>query len=613
MSGVSVTSCRVWLPDIVLPAGAKLKEALAGPGGANIDHLQRKHQGLKFTVKGQPSTDLAPWRRLHVVVQGTDQRRLAKAERDLVDLCETACDVAADVLGLTDDQVQDAFDSIRVERQDADARTVAAPAPMAAFSATAPVPLGLNSIFQANLIGMSFPGPLLRQPPTLQQTSKAPVPGTTPKSTPLQRIIASPVVLQPGLGILPPGMPPHMAPLPAVPPLRQSVVRAPVPTVESVPSAEAHAEVAKLAQAWVNKGARPAETLAAGQAKRRKKAKAKVTEDPYMSAGLSAPAVEDPYMVPATVDIDPYMVPVDQEVRPTTPEKQPEAPASKTVINSPGLSTSDTVPSAAAATAKAEGMRDQTLDAAQMPPPAVPAQKKKNTQTPSETAQTPGQQTGSENEGASDDDDSESGSSDSESESDSQEEGEEEEEEDDDEEIEAPVEPEFGAKADDQQDTSDDRGKRLQLYKLGARCCGVVAHFVGGNATALPLSKRLDIDQRVRLEHCRKHLQAAGDTTTVWHLGAADPNEKAAWTALCSYFVSRKRVGLADLEGGAVYIVPPDESFLSELGLPAAAGSLAGSLLGLQVPHSEAGGGESQEAEPESQKEAAPEQTGEQK
>ena len=69
-----------------------------------------------------------------------------QAEADVVDLCETACDVAADVLGLTDDevqamcwhaflfwgnfwrlrnldenpwmQVQDAFDKIRVERQE---------------------------------------------------------------------------------------------------------------------------------------------------------------------------------------------------------------------------------------------------------------------------------------------------------------------------------------------------------------------------------------------------------------------------------------------------------------------------------------------------------------
>lgn len=162
MSGVSVTSCRVWLPDIVLAAGAKLKEALAGPGGANIDHLKRKHNGLKFSVKGQPSTDLAPWRRLHVVVQGTDQKRLAKAEKDLVDLCETACDVAADVLGLTDDQVQDAFDGIRVERQDSGARTVAAPTPMAAFasdpfhSAAAPVLLGLIVSFKRISVACHF-------------------------------------------------------------------------------------------------------------------------------------------------------------------------------------------------------------------------------------------------------------------------------------------------------------------------------------------------------------------------------------------------------------------------------------------------------------------------
>ena len=122
---------------------------------------RRKHLGAKFNVKGQPSTEPAPWRRLHVVVTclgppafklrnppppqlvwssaftcGSQvpmckclrrQRMMsrthvsplllqdllstcatcgvAEAEADVVDLCETACDVAADLLGLTDDQV----------------------------------------------------------------------------------------------------------------------------------------------------------------------------------------------------------------------------------------------------------------------------------------------------------------------------------------------------------------------------------------------------------------------------------------------------------------------------------------------------------------------------
>lgn len=41
------------------------------------------------------------------------------------------------------------------------------------------------------------------------------------------------------------------------------------------------------------------------------------------------------------------------------------------------------------------------------------------------------------------------------------------------------------------------------------------------------LHSRLDIDQRVRLEHCRKHLQWAGELTTVWNFALSDPQEKA--------------------------------------------------------------------------------------
>lgn len=100
----------------VLTAGEKLREALEGRNAANIDHLRRTgqmfktcmqtmqmhlaslaslgpvgktatkghhyacaacartHPTAKFTVKGQPSTDPAPWRRLHVVITCPDPR-----------------------------------------------------------------------------------------------------------------------------------------------------------------------------------------------------------------------------------------------------------------------------------------------------------------------------------------------------------------------------------------------------------------------------------------------------------------------------------------------------------------------------------------------------------
>jgi len=149
----------------------------------------------------------------------------------------------------------------------------------------------------------------------------------------------------------------------------------------------------------------------------------------------------------------------------------------------------------------------------------------------------------------------------------------------------------------------DAGGSTLQLYKLGARCCTVMIHRVGGSESSLQ-SRRLDIDQRVRLEHCRKHLQWAGDLATVWHFAATDPREKVAWEALCNYFVSRKRIGLAELDATTVYVVPPDDGFLSELGLPAAPGSLAGSLLALQVPNYDSEEAARGEADVEAPKEA---------
>merc|ERR1719401_1707124 len=111
-------SCRIWLPDVVLPAGERLRAALEGANGANIAHLRRKHPGAKFIVKGAASPALPPWKRLQVVVHCGDQCILDKVAADVLDLAETACDIVADTLGLTDDQVQQAYDDIRVEKSE---------------------------------------------------------------------------------------------------------------------------------------------------------------------------------------------------------------------------------------------------------------------------------------------------------------------------------------------------------------------------------------------------------------------------------------------------------------------------------------------------------------
>merc|ERR1711920_485152 len=54
---------------------------------------------------------------------------------------------------------------------------------------------------------------------------------------------------------------------------------------------------------------------------------------------------------------------------------------------------------------------------------------------------------------------------------------------------------------------------------------------------------------------------------------------KAAYDALNSYFVSKQRVGLVEVPGYTLYVVPPNEKFLKALGLPESK-----TMLGIQVP-----------------------------
>jgi len=114
--------CRVWLPDAILVAGEKLHGALMGTGTtSNFAHLQKKYPLVRFHILGTASIALPPYQRLHVEAQCNDTNILISVESDLVDLAETACDVAGDALGMNDDQVQDIFEMIRVERCISDA------------------------------------------------------------------------------------------------------------------------------------------------------------------------------------------------------------------------------------------------------------------------------------------------------------------------------------------------------------------------------------------------------------------------------------------------------------------------------------------------------------
>lgn len=118
----------------------------------------------------------------------------------------------------------------------------------------------------------------------------------------------------------------------------------------------------------------------------------------------------------------------------------------------------------------------------------------------------------------------------------------------------------------------------LQLYKMGAFCCNVVASFVRGNPTFEHLSGKLQIDQRTKLEHCISHFKRAGDLVTVWNFSAAERGDCAAYDALCEYFLDKQRVGLVEAPSYYVYIVPPVEDHLKRLGLP-----LSNFVVGLQV------------------------------
>ncbi|CAE7653150.1 unnamed protein product [Symbiodinium sp. CCMP2592] len=569
-------SCRVWLPDSVLAAGAKLKEALEGIRSANIEHLRRKHIGAKFSVKGQPSTEPAPWRRLHVVVTCPTAQMLAKAQADVVDLCETACDVAADILGLSDDQVQDAFEKIRVERQESTRiegplqLPLPMPAPIRFVNAAA---ADTSSIWQRD----ESPNPKQASPTSWPPSEADAAPflaqqglGTTPKSaTPavmpprpkvrgipaafavrLPRTVEpvslpTPSAMMPGLQMAPPTPLPARPPIAMTAPLTPAVPlmpRAPAMPASLAPSAElpggphtldAHLEVARLAQAWLDRGSRKLDE------RPRKRARTRLESDPYLVRANT----ENPYLT--------MLKEAEAEDGMALPEDSPMPPPNSIVAHK--------------RKAKLQGIPG---------PPKVGQEAQQVV-----------------------DEESKSNSSTSESDSDS--EGEESEEPDDDEveELDDAAIPSASSAAGVQVHLGSE--PRLQLYKLGAKCCDVFAHFVGGNENSLPENHRLDIDQRVRLEHCRRHLQWADDLTTVWHFSLSEAREKDAWAALRNYFVSRKRVGLSELPRSVVYIVPPDQEFLSELGLPAAAESLAGSLLGLQVPLYQSEGNPPQDRDPE--------------
>eukprot|EP00927_Polykrikos_kofoidii_P001873 TRINITY_DN10729_c0_g1_i1.p1 TRINITY_DN10729_c0_g1~~TRINITY_DN10729_c0_g1_i1.p1 ORF type:complete len:1597 (-),score=480.08 TRINITY_DN10729_c0_g1_i1:99-4829(-) len=132
---------RVFLPDVALSAGQELIGAIQGHDGANLAHLQRRYArgGVALKVCGEARADwqsVSAERRLHVSVLSRDRALLDRVTDEVRDLVETAVDLVADNLGLDEEQVQQAFEAIRVKKyglrvEKCDEETVAAGVPKA--------------------------------------------------------------------------------------------------------------------------------------------------------------------------------------------------------------------------------------------------------------------------------------------------------------------------------------------------------------------------------------------------------------------------------------------------------------------------------------------------
>lgn len=120
---------------------------------------------------------------------------------------------------------------------------------------------------------------------------------------------------------------------------------------------------------------------------------------------------------------------------------------------------------------------------------------------------------------------------------------------------------------------------KIKLYKMGEFCCNIVPNFVKGKDKPDTLLQKLQIDQRTKIDHCKAHMERAGPLASIWHFSAADRKDCAAYDALCDYFVEKQRVGLVQTPTHYIYIVPPTEKYLKELGLPS-----SNFVVGLQIP-----------------------------
>jgi len=528
--------CRVWLPDAVLPAGERLRATLEGSDGSNFTHLRRKHRSTKFSVFGTASLALPPWKRLQVVALCVDQVTLEKVEADVLDLVETACDVVADSLGLTDEQVQQAFEDIRVERHDMKLPLVApaAVSPELGLQAKVASPPPRPSMpLQLQPLGQSMVN-------VVMDTDHAARPGFAAVASTLnaqlvhpdvQQVLQQPVVAQQAA---PPTRPVTMpavgrTPPPPPPPPQQPTFAVPTPlTAPAVVS-----PTASLPAAAVAPGTVAASTQAPSAA-----------HTGTITSGIPRPSPMDQPMPP------PMSTTSHKRKRGKGEDGEPDLPTAAPAqrVQSGAGTTPHQDPTHVSDVSKPEAQNGKTSDV-QL---AVAAMAERLASEARSTSSGSGSS-------SSGDEDDEVGPSTEEDEDDTAAE----------ESRDASVETNASAAP-----------AKVQLFKLGQLCCSARASFAAGSRETGRLAKELHIDQRATLERCREHLEWAGGAAAVWQLtAAAGGGGRPAYRALCDYFVAKQRVGLVETPAYAVYIVPPAEKYFREIGLAASR-----HMVGLQVP-----------------------------
>ncbi|CAD7962839.1 unnamed protein product [Amoebophrya sp. A25] len=127
----------------------------------------------------------------------------------------------------------------------------------------------------------------------------------------------------------------------------------------------------------------------------------------------------------------------------------------------------------------------------------------------------------------------------------------------------APVSGSDSAAASGAQPTST----TLSLYKMSEFCCKVKATLVQGSSTKVNFeTKKMEIDQRTKLEHLVTHQGKHTAKYSIFSVRAKDRADIPAFNDLVTYFSERNRVGLVQGTKSHFYLVPAkNDKFLDKL------------------------------------------------